>query len=354
MLVVHDGRPVLVPEAAIPLEQQLHDLLTEHPQLLPLSDMGLGRTVVVAKEAPLKAGFADLILVDERGEICIVEIKKEGNPDTRQVIAQLIDYAASLWTMSVDEFDRGVFGASIGRDSPAGLAEHLGESFEEGDTNSPETISAARIIQQLETKLEVGDFLMAIAAPTLSLTLRRSIEYQNERGSRIYGIEFSYFVSPEGTQCLLPQLVVAPPIRTQPAARDENRILEASGNHRDLIVKLIDAAVTAGAETKPTTDFISVVARNRQGGVTPMYMSPNAVTIAVKNPGGKFPDGPFLAAGERLQSNDLGTVGGVAMYRRVPYDRVPEDKKDELVGTVSELFGSLLGTGGSGDLVRPG
>jgi hypothetical protein len=37
-----------------------------------------------------------LILVDDMGQVCLVEVKKEGNPNTRQVLAQLFEYAASL------------------------------------------------------------------------------------------------------------------------------------------------------------------------------------------------------------------------------------------------------------------
>lgn len=39
----------VVPETPLPLEANLHDALTKHPELLPSEDMGLGRIVVVGR-----------------------------------------------------------------------------------------------------------------------------------------------------------------------------------------------------------------------------------------------------------------------------------------------------------------
>ena len=91
-----DEKPQLVSETAILTEAALHDALTDHPQLIPATDLGSGATVAVGRESGLASGYADLVLLDERGQLAVVEVKKEGNPDTRRVTAQLLDYAAAL------------------------------------------------------------------------------------------------------------------------------------------------------------------------------------------------------------------------------------------------------------------
>src|ERR1017187_5208096 len=96
-------------EAELLTEQRLHDVLTEHPELIPVEDLGMSKVAVVGREAGLDAGRADLVLLDATGRLCIVEVKKEGNPHTRRVVAQLIDYASSLWRMSVEDFERDMF-----------------------------------------------------------------------------------------------------------------------------------------------------------------------------------------------------------------------------------------------------
>jgi RecB family endonuclease NucS len=102
------GSERLVEESAVPTEAALHEVLTRHPGLVPAADLGFGRVATVGFEASLASGSADLVLLDEDGRVCIVEVKKEGNPDTRRVIAQMLDYAASLWGMSTGQFERDV------------------------------------------------------------------------------------------------------------------------------------------------------------------------------------------------------------------------------------------------------
>lgn len=64
---------------------------------------------MVGRESTFPSGAADLILVDDRGQVCLVEVKKEGNPDVRRVVAQLLDYAAGLWGKTLLEFEQDVF-----------------------------------------------------------------------------------------------------------------------------------------------------------------------------------------------------------------------------------------------------
>jgi hypothetical protein len=56
--------------------------------LCPRLISGFDRMVAVGLEASLASDSADLVLLDARGQLCVVEVKKEGNTDTRKVIAQ--------------------------------------------------------------------------------------------------------------------------------------------------------------------------------------------------------------------------------------------------------------------------
>lgn len=40
----------------------------------------------------------DAVALDQNGDIYLIETKLYKNPDKRQVIAQVLDYGASLWT----------------------------------------------------------------------------------------------------------------------------------------------------------------------------------------------------------------------------------------------------------------
>lgn len=92
-----DSGASVVSEAVLPDEARLHAALAEHAELLPTAELDLGRCVVLGREVHLEAGRADLVLLDDRGQVAIVEVKNAGNPDVRRVVAQVLDYAASLW-----------------------------------------------------------------------------------------------------------------------------------------------------------------------------------------------------------------------------------------------------------------
>jgi hypothetical protein len=53
------------------------------------------------------AGPLDLLAADPQGRLVIVEFKRgTENPDVRKVVAQVLDYGASLWRTSYDEAGR--------------------------------------------------------------------------------------------------------------------------------------------------------------------------------------------------------------------------------------------------------
>ena len=104
----------LVKEGGIPKESVLHKELMSHPELVPATDLGLGQVAAVGFEADLASGYADLVLLDDHGRLCIVEVKKEGNSDTRRVVAQLLDYAAALWGLTLEQFDRTLSSIRMG------------------------------------------------------------------------------------------------------------------------------------------------------------------------------------------------------------------------------------------------
>src|SRR3954471_21531474 len=147
--------PRLIPEQAIPLEKDLHDVLTEHPELIPAEDLQLGRLVVVGRESALASGYADLVCVDQHGDVCLVEVKKEGNPDTRRVVAQLLDYAGALWGKTPAQVERDVLLPYLragGGDPKLSLNEYLSNAFASSDD---------------EANAEIGDELENALAATL-------------------------------------------------------------------------------------------------------------------------------------------------------------------------------------------
>ncbi|MHB0871071.1 MAG: hypothetical protein ACYC5J_16680 [Chloroflexota bacterium] len=73
-LLVHHGKEEhLLPESPIPTEERLHDAFEKYPQLFPVEELNLGQLMVVGREVGFESGAADLICVDEGGQIVVQE-----------------------------------------------------------------------------------------------------------------------------------------------------------------------------------------------------------------------------------------------------------------------------------------
>jgi hypothetical protein len=89
---------VVLEESRFEAETQLQEALKSNPEVIPVSDLDLAEVVVVGRETTVLAGSIDLLLVDADGRVIIVETKLSSNPELRrQVVAQVLDYGASLW-----------------------------------------------------------------------------------------------------------------------------------------------------------------------------------------------------------------------------------------------------------------
>ena len=108
-----DGWKLLTP-AGFPSEVELHTLVEQSPQLLPLA--GSPRLVVVGREVRLGNGSADLIAIEPTGRVAVIEVKLAYSAEARRaVVAQVPSYAAYLHGVEPDEFEERVLGAHLAR-----------------------------------------------------------------------------------------------------------------------------------------------------------------------------------------------------------------------------------------------
>lgn len=330
-----------VPESFLPAEANLHEALTEHPELLPLEDLGLQSAVVVGKESSLASGYADLVLIDEIGQVCLVEVKKEGNPDTRRVVAQLIDYAGAMWQMEPETFFQTVVAPYLqesASDAPPSMAEFLATAFpsdsEQDDGESGDSTTET-LIAALGRTLAQGRFLLVVAAPSIPPGVNRALEYLNAQGLRVCGLEISYFSVPEAVECFVPRLVVHPvgsssrgPRASQgtspaPLDREEflSRLNESAGA---FAASLIDRCSELGARVKWGAVGVQIHVQRagleRQVG----WMSSKLVVVRV-SPLKGFPAEPFAEANEELAKLPFGQFRKNEDWFNAPWENHSED-----------------------------
>ena len=92
-------------------EATLQKLLFDHPKCLPIAaiDPSYGTPVAVCRELSLPAGSVDALYVNALGRLTLCEFKLWRNPQARrEVIGQILDYAAALASWSYEDLQRQV------------------------------------------------------------------------------------------------------------------------------------------------------------------------------------------------------------------------------------------------------
>jgi hypothetical protein len=88
-------------------ERWLQRLIHQSPSCLPFSeiDPNLNPFSSVCMEMPTPKGFIDNLLITASGDIALIETKLFRNPEARrQVLAQILDYATSIFEMNYETF----------------------------------------------------------------------------------------------------------------------------------------------------------------------------------------------------------------------------------------------------------
>ena len=78
-----DGWELASP-SGFPAEADLHALVAEAPQVLPLA--GAPRIAVLGSEVQLGSGFVDIVAVEEDGRPVIIEVKLGRNAEARRAV----------------------------------------------------------------------------------------------------------------------------------------------------------------------------------------------------------------------------------------------------------------------------
>ncbi len=152
-------------------EVWLQTLIHENPSCLPIDQIepGLSKAIPICMELALPSGFLDNLFVTPDGEIIIVEVKLWRNPEMRrQVVAQALDYAASLFKMSYQEFENAILKSDFsGRDVPNSLYEMV---------DDPDTLEEAQFIDAIVNNLQRGRILVLVVGDGIRTELQSLVD----------------------------------------------------------------------------------------------------------------------------------------------------------------------------------
>ena len=217
-------------EHRLSLEGELQQLLVEYPDLIPTEEIDPDlptAPLLVAREAPLGGMQLDHLFIDARAVPLLIECKPAYNrQQRREVVAQMLDYAASAHVHWNADVLQGMFAA---RCHSANLdpSEQLAAIEHEFDQESG-------FWQACEANLRAGHVRLLFAADHISEQLRLIVEFLNERmtPTEVLAMEVIQYRTSSGEEMLQARLVG----RTERAVQ-----VKGGGRRPDVLGVLLEA-----------------------------------------------------------------------------------------------------------------
>lgn len=290
-------------KTAIRREGYLQEYIHNNPEALPLEDLKEDiHLLVVAREFPTKSGPIDALAIDADGDIYIIETKLFKNPDKRLVVAQVLDYGASLWHEYKDSNEVfELMDKTINSKFGLSLNEKLKDYFEFEDEAEVENL-----LENIRVNLAESRFRFVVLMDRLPSRLKNLISFINQNSRfDLFGCELDFYKYDE-YEILIPNLYGAEAKKATAleigASRrkkwDENAFLTDARSK-------LDPAALQNLERlysfcKETADQLSFGTGPQRGSVNPKYSG-----VSIKSVLSLFSDGALRLNFKWLHDNDF-------------------------------------------------
>ncbi|MBN1325747.1 hypothetical protein JW977_02085 [Candidatus Falkowbacteria bacterium] len=183
-------------------ENYLQQYIYENPESIPLYEIKEDiRLLILKREFPTSSGPIDALGIDKDGEIYLVETKLYKNPDKRLVVAQVLDYGASLWSTSLDfnEFI-SIIEDGVSKNFKTNLNAKLKQFFNLDDDG------INQLLDSVQKNLNEGKLKFVVLMDKLHDRLKDLILYINENSKfDIFAVELEYYKH-DNFEILIPKL----------------------------------------------------------------------------------------------------------------------------------------------------
>ena len=175
-------------ESNFRIESDLQKYIYDNPDVVPIYDINQdAQLFIAAREFPTNSGPIDALGFDESGNIYVIETKLFKNQDKRTVVAQALDYGASLWRYSTD-FD--VFVDKLNSHT----IKQFSKSFEKSFCEFFGLDDFSQASDAIHRNLENGIIKFVILMDELDDRLKDLIVYVNQNSKfDIYAVDFEYY-----------------------------------------------------------------------------------------------------------------------------------------------------------------
>jgi len=183
-------------------EEYLQKYIYNNPEVIPLYEIKEDiRVCILARELPTNSGPIDALGIDKDGEIYIIETKLYKNPDKRLVVAQILDYGASLWRNNANFGD---FISFFEKESLEKFSVSLNQRLKDFFQLTDEEISI--LLENFRKNLSEGNFKFVVLMDKLHSQLKDLIAFINQNSQfDIFAVELEYYKY-EDYEILIPKL----------------------------------------------------------------------------------------------------------------------------------------------------
>jgi hypothetical protein len=259
-----------------------------------------------------------------------------------------MDYAAALWGMTLEQFERDVVRPRLASEDSRGLREFIVDELLEGSEDVDE--AADQLLDSLSETLRSGEFALVVAAPVIPEGVQRVMEYLNARALTVYGLEVSYFAGE--VEAFVPRIVVRPTVGTRIAGRDsqaetrtpidsETFFDELPESASDLVRRFVNDVPLIGGELQWRHYGPRVRVRGSAGPKVVASIQADGAYVVVGKLQGIDPE-PAARAAARLQA--VPNVSRVATYPGVTFQKASREDLEAFFGIARDFVRDLADT----------
>jgi hypothetical protein len=170
-------------------ENYLQNYIHENPESIPVYEIAEDKKLfVVAREFSTESGPIDALALDKDGDIYVVETKLYKNPDKRTVVAQALDYGASLWRHS----DYNQLIDKIEKEVESKFKTKFNDKLKGFFGIDDDQLNF--LLESLRDNLDKGNIKFVILMDTIAERLKDLIVYINQNSQfDIYAVSMEYY-----------------------------------------------------------------------------------------------------------------------------------------------------------------
>lgn len=244
-----------VDESHFELEDKLQQYIYDNPDTIPLYDIDEDtRLFIAAREFSTRSGSIDALGFDASGNIYVIETKLYKNPDKRTVVAQALDYGASLWRHSVDFED-------FIRQLDAHCVKQFDLTFSDKYSDFFQIEDIAEVLEAVKINLTDGRIKFVVLMDRLHDALKDLVVFVNQNSKfDLYAVELEYYKH-ESFEIIIPKLYGAE-VKKDVTSTSSSTYSRRPITQEELLSRL------NGAEQKIALEFIKAASLSNKIGIS--------------------------------------------------------------------------------------